>query len=274
MSNKRMISGDLFEDNICSEDFFTRLLWIGIIAAVADDQGRLIDNPAIMRARIFLYDKNVTDEMIQESLDKLGNSICRYEAEGKRLIQIVNWWKYQTPSWAAASRFPSPEGWVDRVKVHTGNKDIRIENWDKKGGWVRDFVHSPLPKGTHSKPDSALNEYEVKCENEYECKGSDAHISPIQALLEKHTGITPSTANDLKALDEITAIDPIEEDIKAAINWLDGQGITAIYSYHTLVQPIRIEKSNRLKKSKTAQIADKNKAVFKKVLEEEGARVN
>lgn len=207
----------------------------------ADREGRTYGDPSIVKSLVFpRQDGIITTEQMEGYIREwdLAHLINWYEVAGDKYIEFPNFEKHQ----------------------------IGLRKEKEPASTI-----PPNIRQSDGKDTAECNEIEG---NEIEGKGSGAHISPIQALLEKHTGITPSTANDLKALDEITAIDPIEEDIKAAINWLDGQGITAIYSYHTLVQPIRIEKSNRLKKSKTAQIADKNKAVFKKVLEQEGIHVN
>jgi hypothetical protein len=156
-----MIAGDLFEDDICQEDYFTRLLWIGMIASAADDQGRIIDNPAILRAKIFPLDENVTDKQINESLTKIGKSIFRYSSGGKKLIQIIKWWVYQTPSWAAASKFNPPDGWVDRVKVHTVGNKIHMLNWDNVGG----FVDSKLCSNVDSAIDDVKSDGDVKSED-------------------------------------------------------------------------------------------------------------
>jgi len=41
MGNRRMISADIFEDEFTGQlNYFERLLWIGLFATVADDQGR------------------------------------------------------------------------------------------------------------------------------------------------------------------------------------------------------------------------------------------
>jgi hypothetical protein len=62
----------------------------------------------------------------------------RYAADsngnGRRLIQIINWWKYQVSAhWAARSQFPAPEKWIDRVRTHQGTQIVTL-NWDKQGG--------------------------------------------------------------------------------------------------------------------------------------------
>lgn len=222
MANKRMITSDLFEDDICSESYFTRLLWIGIITAVADDQGRMLDNPAIMRAKIFPLDNEVTDQQISESLKKIGKSIYRYTStDGKKLIQIVKWWEYQTPSWAAPSRFLPPTNWKDRIKVHIVGNKVRTENWEDSGG----FICSVLP----TKQDSSIDESEVK--SDIKGDGEEKSETPpaplvrdIQSMIEEVIHLPPSGPDDIMAMDEIEAMNPIQEDIQAAYDFLVGQG--------------------------------------------------
>lgn len=77
-------------------------LWI-----LADRDGRLEDRPKRIKAELFPYD-SVSIEKLLEELD--GSFILRYEAEGKRLIQILNWEKHAKVHPKEKSfQFPSPE---------------------------------------------------------------------------------------------------------------------------------------------------------------------
>jgi DnaD/phage-associated family protein len=137
MACKRVIKSDLFEDDfVGSLSFFERLLWIGLFAQVADDQGRFWDNPLLIRAEIFPYDQNLTDDKVDQALDKFAKAgkVERYEADGKGICQLLNWWKHQRPSWASPSDFPALTGWVDREKYHVG-KNVVTNNWDCSGGY-------------------------------------------------------------------------------------------------------------------------------------------
>lgn len=261
MANKRMITSDLFEDDICAESFFTRLLWIGMITAVADDQGRMLDNPAILRAKIFPLDNDVTDGQILDALIKIGRSIYRYSsADGKKLIQIVKWWDYQTPSWAAPSRFQPPPNWIDRVRVHIIGNRVRLDHWDDTGGFVRSNL--PTSQG------SAIDESDVKSDINGEGEEEDSALfTSIQRMLEKAIGLPAANVNDMKAIDEISAMNPLQEDIDSAAEWLRGQGKTVIY-YSSLVNPVRVSiaKRTQTKKGKLDTIAEKNAAVIAEFL--------
>lgn len=142
MANRRMIASDIFEDDfIGSLSYFERLLWIGLITSVADDQGRMMDNPALIRSNVFLYDK-VEDSQVENTISRFSVAckIARYVAGDKHLLQIVNWWKYQTPSWASPSKYPPPTNWVDRYKYHTTGNKVIVCNWDNVGGYVGGYV--------------------------------------------------------------------------------------------------------------------------------------
>ena len=162
MANRRMINSDLFSDDVFMElNDITRLTWIGLIVMSADDQGRLQDNELLIKSQIFPMD-NKTPVKIKNSLDILEQNemILRYQKDGKKLIQIVNWWKHQSPSWASGSNYPAPDGWVDREKYHaTGNKVVTT-NWDTKGGFsdLHSTLHSTLPTGVSR----LIDESEVK----------------------------------------------------------------------------------------------------------------
>ena len=151
MTNRRMISSDMFEDEFIGLlPAKEQLAWVGIITACADDQGRFIDSPAVVRSNVFVYDREVDDELIEAVLEKLHHAhiITRYEIAGKKLIQINNWWKHQKPTWAAPSKHPSPANWVDRAKYHLiGINKVATENWDKPGGFI---VHTDVHTGVYT----------------------------------------------------------------------------------------------------------------------------
>ena len=128
----------------------------------------MLDNPAIIRAKVFPYDTSLTDdkvEQVQAEILKAGK-VIRYTAEGKRLLQIVNWWTYQTPSWASPSKYPAPADWIDRVKYHTAGNKIIMKNWELQGG----LQHPPNP-GLPSKLPSGIEEGEGEGDDDVKGEG-------------------------------------------------------------------------------------------------------
>lgn len=176
MANKRMIASDIWRDDfVCTLDYFQRLLWIGMVVTCADDQGRIQDRAGFIASDVFPGEM-LSHEVVEgalKSFEAMGK-IVRYTAGKVKLIQIVNWWSYQSPSWAAPSKYDAPAGWIDRVKVHTRDNKVQMVNWDKQGGFevsqssvqndVPTLVRTPVPTPVHMAID------EVKCEDEQEIK--------------------------------------------------------------------------------------------------------
>lgn len=138
MSNKRLVYSDMFEDDTLGMlPREARLLWVGLIVAMADDQGRMLDSTALIRAKVFVYDTDVTNDMIEGWVQMLAEAgmVYRYTADNKNLLQIVNWWEYQKSGWANHSKYPAPDGWVDRVKIRNSKNQVDAVNWDNPGGF-------------------------------------------------------------------------------------------------------------------------------------------
>jgi hypothetical protein len=145
-----------------------RLIWLGMIAGVADDQGRMLDNPALLRSLIFPFDDGISLETITAALEKLVNAekIIRYQAQGKNLLQIINWWKYQSSaSWMSPSKYPPPDGWQDFYRYHAAGKTlVTSPNWkNRAGGSVlpSDELPNPLPNDDVNE-DEYINENDEK----------------------------------------------------------------------------------------------------------------
>lgn len=130
MANSRLITSAIWEDEWFGElDFFEQALWIGLFSKCADDQGRLLNNPTLIRAAVFPY-KDVPLSDITTLLNEAAASkkAILYEADGKALVQIVRWWQHQKPQWACESKYASPPGWTDRIRTRQGGK-YRAINW-------------------------------------------------------------------------------------------------------------------------------------------------
>jgi hypothetical protein len=139
----RNISSNIFDDEFFGSLNKThRLLWLGLLLNLADDQGRFMDNVALMRSLLFPYDADVTVKDIEKGLvifegkHKIARYIAGTNGSGKRLIQIVNWWKYQkSTQWAGRSQHPAPPKWMDRIRAHEQGGGITLLNWQNAGGY-------------------------------------------------------------------------------------------------------------------------------------------
>ena len=104
----------------------------------------------LILADVFPYDSHVTPEDVQAGLDHFiqDKKLVAYEADGKQLLQIINWWSYQrSAAWMGASRYAAPDGWLDRARFHTKGRQIKEINWKENGGFCKPLPN-PLPSRT------------------------------------------------------------------------------------------------------------------------------
>lgn len=81
------------------------LLW-----TYADDDGRGIDNPKLIKAELWPLDDDATAETVegwQAELERNGR-IVRYEADGKRYFSVTNFDEHQKPQKRTDSKHPPP----------------------------------------------------------------------------------------------------------------------------------------------------------------------
>lgn len=217
MANRRMLTSDIFSDDIFMElDDVTRLLWIGLITICADDQGRFQNNDFLIKSQVFPADRKSPSRILKslQILEESGMIFC-YEKDGKSLAQIVNWWKHQTPSWAAASLYPAPDGWTDRVKVNSKGNKVLMENWTEQGGFmeVPTQVPTQVPTAVGTEvPDQVV--FKVKVKDKIKVKLTEEEEEDARA--EKIAGILNSYS------DEIGNITPI---IKSEITEMLDSGV-------------------------------------------------
>lgn len=107
MARTRYLKPGFFKNELLAEiDPLGRLLFAGLWT-IADREGRLEDRPKRIKAEILPYDDCNVDELL-DSLHKKG-FILRYEVEGERYIQILNFSKHQNPHpREAKSVIPAP----------------------------------------------------------------------------------------------------------------------------------------------------------------------
>jgi hypothetical protein len=104
----RMLKPGFFtNDELASLVPLGRLLFAGLWT-IADRSGRLEDRPLRIRAEVLPYDGDAdVDALLVELADR--GFILRYEANGRRYIQVVNFEKHQSPHIREpASTIPAP----------------------------------------------------------------------------------------------------------------------------------------------------------------------
>ena len=105
-----------------------------LIIANADDQGRLIAEPQMLKWEVCPNVEEISRDDIGEvlvSMESVG-LIRVYDAGGVRALQLQSWWIDQASmQWAYPSDFSPAEGWDDRLRFRRGNQVITI-NWPGK----------------------------------------------------------------------------------------------------------------------------------------------
>lgn len=84
-----------------------------------DCQGRMPGKSKIIKQQVVPFLDEITVEDVAEALDLMEEQelIIRYEdSKGRSLIQITDWWDWQTGlRYRAASHYEAPPNWEDRV---------------------------------------------------------------------------------------------------------------------------------------------------------------
>lgn len=108
MARARNLKPSFFTNDILAEvPALGRLLFQGLWC-VADREGRLADRPRKLKAEILPYDDCDVEAMLC-MLSERG-FIQRYQADGERFIQVVNFAKHQNPHIKeSASSIPAPD---------------------------------------------------------------------------------------------------------------------------------------------------------------------
>jgi hypothetical protein len=101
MARIRYLKPDFFKDeDLAEHSYWVRLLFAGLWN-IADKEGRLEDRVKRIKVDIFPYDNVDIEKGLQELSKPKNNSkkpfIQRYDVNGDKYIQIVNWHKHQRP---------------------------------------------------------------------------------------------------------------------------------------------------------------------------------
>lgn len=254
MAEKRMIASNIFEDEwFGMMDPLMQIIWIGLIATVADDQGRFLLNIPLIRSRLFPYqDRNV--DQIESEIMGIGaaEKIKIYIVNDKYYCQIIHWWKYQQPSWAMPSKYPAPEGWVDRIRYHTTNRAIYEENWNTPGGFITLSLPSAVPSGLSSDVGRGIGgeKEELRVREGGESNARElSNFDDIRILIETKTGYPiPNTKNDIDAINEFIKWEIIEADLDDAVQFFKDNNKIARGPY-SIRNSVQTAKAKRIQKN-------------------------
>lgn len=129
---KRMIHSSIWEsDQFVSLNARQRLTYIGLIS-IADDEGRLRGNPALLKSKIYPMDDGITSGTIESDLQAVEGAglIIRYSVNGAVFIQHPNWEEYQNirNDLFKPSKWPAADERNETVTkpLRTGNGNVTL----------------------------------------------------------------------------------------------------------------------------------------------------
>lgn len=84
-----------------------------------DSQGRTPGKPKVIKQQVVPFIDEIIVEDVTEALELMKDQrliICYEDSKGRLLIQIVDWWDWQTGlRYRGASHYEAPPNWEDRV---------------------------------------------------------------------------------------------------------------------------------------------------------------
>lgn len=243
MARRRDIKPGFFiNEDLGSLDPLTRLFFIGLWT-VADRDGKLLDQPRRLRAKLLPYDQADGEAMIA-ALAGLG-FVDRYQANGLAIIQVRNFSEHQNlhPK-ELPSALPNSDGTMPsacpgidqprKVEGRRGNKKDKddLQNEDHSSGSALPEFCPPLPPSLDTEAvREALRDWDVYKRkrgekyrsdhgwkmliNEFEPLGAEAFLkAKNSAQKNNYSGIFPVK----DAVQRKTPSDTTRETLLAALN--------------------------------------------------------
>ena len=127
MARQRFIWPDLWEDKAFGRlAMAERVLFIALFSN-ADDEGRILADPANLRALAFRYDDFSLAEVraMRDHIVATMPNVVLYEAQGDEYIWLRSWAKRQHPKYPQPSRLPPPppdSGTIPETLPHTSER--------------------------------------------------------------------------------------------------------------------------------------------------------
>ncbi len=110
MPRRRMLDPDFWNDSRVKRLSPTeRLLFIGMVSQ-ADDDGRLLADPAFLRSKIFPYDDFTLEDItsMRDHILETNPNLQLYQNTGEDYLYFRKWPRYQKPSHPQPSKLPKP----------------------------------------------------------------------------------------------------------------------------------------------------------------------
>lgn len=113
MARQRFIWPNLWDDPQLGRLTDTeRLLYIGCFS-MADDDGRLIGEPAHLRSTVYAFRPRMSLASVTNARTNISQACSQfhvYEVAGVEYIQFLNWGEWQKPKYPSPSKLPPPPG--------------------------------------------------------------------------------------------------------------------------------------------------------------------
>jgi len=110
MARQRFIWPDIWDDPVLGRLSDSELLFYIGCFSNADDEGRLLGDPAFLRSTIFPY-RELSATKVKNLRDRLAskvNSFRVYQRDGVDYIAFTNWDEWQKPKYPKPSKLPPP----------------------------------------------------------------------------------------------------------------------------------------------------------------------
>jgi hypothetical protein len=110
MARQRFIWPDIWSDPVLGRlPALELVFYIGCFSN-ADDEGRLIGDPAYLRSTIFPYHEHSNRKIrtVRDAVIEKVNSLSMYEAAGVEYLVFSNWRDWQKPKYPTPSKLPIP----------------------------------------------------------------------------------------------------------------------------------------------------------------------
>lgn len=237
MARARNIKPGLFKNEVLGQaDPLLTILFAGLWC-LADREGRLEDRPVRIKSEVLSYRYGADPDLMLNWLDENG-FIRRYEVNGKRFIQILEFKKHQNPHKnEVPSEIPSPD--LNAPRINGCNISSKIGTTPDLIGSARadslssdslfsDSLNTPLPpQGEAGKP-AKLSRAAKKAQK----LGAFPEwiVSLVGRLMEKwpttRADGSPVQNDDVKAAERIEAItaefpDITEQELETiALEWI------------------------------------------------------
>lgn len=176
MARARNIKPGFFKNEDLAEcSPWARLCFAGLWT-LADRDGRLEDRPKRIKGELFPFDSIEVEPLLQE-LESF-NFILRYETDGMKAIQILEFAKHQTPHYSEKKSIIKPphfrESDVDDENSIPGELQERLfDEGCEKPGTLQENSEKAPPIKRGSQPPDSLNPDSLNPENNISSSGAD-----------------------------------------------------------------------------------------------------